>query len=179
VKALKIPGADDDHDRRSHTHLHHGAFISRLSALPQQTASVTPVSNVNDHLIGRKLRLIGRMLSYDSIAALVLIQDQDTALLVDVSLCVDPRTSGKWIRERKSMVFVLGYLERSNTQLIIPNLPSYSLAPNINPSLVIRALLVYPTLPDVDLKLWNEILNEHDEVGQPDYDSYDWPTGVA
>jgi hypothetical protein len=53
------------------------------------------------------------MLSYDSISALVLIQDEDTALLVDVSLCVDPKSSGGWIRERKGIITVIGYLERS------------------------------------------------------------------
>jgi hypothetical protein len=53
------------------------------------------------------------MISYDSITALVLLQDEDTALLIDVSLCVDPKSSGRWIRERKCVVTTIGYLERS------------------------------------------------------------------
>ena len=41
-----------------------------------------------------------------------------------------------------------------------------------------RALLVHPALPDVDMKTWNEVLDEHDDVGEPDYNSYDWPVGT-
>lgn len=63
--------------------------------------------------------------------------------------------------------------------LIIPDLPAYSPAPNIDPCLVIRALLVFPTLPDVDLNIWNDVLDEHEKIGVPDYDSYDWPAGAV
>lgn len=44
---------------------------------------------------------------------------------------------------------------------------------------MIRALLVYPTLPDVDLNIWNDVLEEHDQAGEPDYGSYDWPAGAV
>ena len=53
------------------------------------------------------------MLSYDPITALVLLQDEGAALLIDVSLCVDPKSSGLWIREKKDVVTVIGYLDRS------------------------------------------------------------------
>ena len=61
------------------------------------------------------------------------------------------------------------------TQLVIPDLPPYSSPPDIDPAFVLRALLVHPALPDVDMKLWNEVVQEHDEAGEPHYESYDWP----
>jgi hypothetical protein len=129
------------------------------------------------------------MLSYDSITALVLLYDEDTALLVDVSICVDPKSSGRWIRERKGIVTTIGYLERSpvshatlfpkfllltmylQTQLTIPDLPPYSAAPGIDPALVLRALLVQPVFPDVDMKLWNNVAQKHEDTGEPNYES--------
>ena len=66
------------------------------------------------------------MLTYDAETALVLLHDACNALLVDVSLCVDvdafmsaPKKELKernndrrWALERKSYVWVVGYLER-------------------------------------------------------------------
>lgn len=101
--------------------------------MPQQTDPAVPtrLSKIDDSLVGRKLRVVGRsvpsiltldsilsidcarMLSYDLLAATVLLQHNDAAVLVDVSLCVDPKTSGRWIREKKDVISVVGYLERS------------------------------------------------------------------
>ncbi|KAG6378259.1 hypothetical protein JVT61DRAFT_13967 [Boletus reticuloceps] len=63
------------------------------------------------------------MLTYDAETTLVLLQDASNALLVDASLCVDAdvpsakdrkdRNIGHgWALERKSYVWVVGYLER-------------------------------------------------------------------
>lgn len=66
------------------------------------------------------------MLTYDAETALVLLHDASSALLVDVSLCVDavlmsapstkerkdPNIDHRWALERKSYVWVVGYLER-------------------------------------------------------------------
>lgn len=54
------------------------------------------------------------MLSYDSITAVVLLQDEESAVLVDVSLCIEAKTSGEWVRERKGLVTVIGHLESSS-----------------------------------------------------------------
>jgi hypothetical protein len=56
------------------------------------------------------------MLSYDSITALILLQDEDRALLVDVSLCVDPKGSDRWIQEKKGIITVIGYLELASVR---------------------------------------------------------------
>lgn len=186
--------------------------------MPQaiDAAKPTRLANITEELVDQKLRVMGRcaaslypnchsypqvhshsMLSYDPLTALALVYDEDAALLIDVSLCVDPYTSGRWIRERKGFVMVLGYLERSpvclaftppslailkgsfvpQTQLAIPDLPAYAPAPNIDPTLLLRALIVRPALRDVDMALWNEAADE--QAAGPDYASYDWPAGAV
>ena len=67
------------------------------------------------------------MLTYDAETTLVLLHDASNALLVDVSLCIgadalmaapstkerkDPNIDHRWALERKSHVWVVGYLER-------------------------------------------------------------------
>ncbi|KAG2351450.1 hypothetical protein BDR07DRAFT_1290886 [Suillus spraguei] len=84
---------------------------------------------ITDDDVGRKLRVAGRMLTYDPSTALVLLSFFSHGLLVDVSLVIDPdavlSTAVKWggtldpsveynwIHERKAWVWVVGWLERS------------------------------------------------------------------
>ncbi|KIK94984.1 hypothetical protein PAXRUDRAFT_141733 [Paxillus rubicundulus Ve08.2h10] len=100
--------------------------------MPQQVDSATVImlDCITEDDIGRKLRVAGRMLTYDAETALVLLHDASSALLVDVSLCVDPdvilsveiannelkdRTvDHHWALERKGYVWVVGYLERAD-----------------------------------------------------------------
>lgn len=118
------------------------------------------------------------MLSYDTDTQLVIVIDGEDALLVDVSLCVDPWT-GPWIRERLCKVMTLGHLESADVsifpsegvathlvdfsalkdQLAIPTLPNFAPAPSVDPHLVLRAILITP-VPDLDLNLWNASIKE-------------------
>lgn len=52
------------------------------------------------------------LLSYDATTALILIVDENKAILVDVSLCVDPWSSA-WAREDWATLTTIGYLEAS------------------------------------------------------------------
>jgi len=126
------------------------------------TAVPTRLLSVTEALVGNKLRLAGRMLSYDSLTSLVLLQDQDVAVLVDVSLCVD-KTSA-WVREKKCVVMVVGHLEESPTPLPIPVLPAYAPAPVIDPHIVLRALVV-TSGADLDMRLWNGAIEERECAG--------------
>ncbi|KNZ72860.1 hypothetical protein J132_01852 [Termitomyces sp. J132] len=80
--------------------------------MSQQTkpARLARVKSVNESLIGEKLRLVGRLLSYDSTTGLVLLVEEDQALLVDVSFCMD-KTMGDWVRDRLGTIMVVGHLE--------------------------------------------------------------------
>ncbi|KAF8135791.1 hypothetical protein EV363DRAFT_1159233 [Boletus edulis] len=126
--------------------------------MPQQVdnATIVMLDRISEDDIGRKLRVAGRMLTYDAETTLVLLQDASNALLVDASLCVDadvPSAKDRkighgWALERKSYVWVVGYLERVDTELPIPMLPAYLPPPDINPSLVMRAVIIAPVTKD-------------------------------
>lgn len=125
---------------------------------------VVMVDGISDAHVGRKVRVAGRMLTYDPELALVLLYDAECALLVDVQLCIhaeallappedrttDAGRSGgdsdagrlvRWARERKSYVWVLGHLERTQP-LAIPELPAFCPRPRIDPGRVLRAVIV-------------------------------------
>jgi hypothetical protein len=123
---------------------------------------------------GRKIRVAGRMLSYEPSTALALLQDHDAALLVDISLCVDH--TSEWPRESGAIVVVVGDLEymdvcacivffcKQITKLLeqdtlpIPVLPLYASPPvHIDPRVVLRALFVVPK-HGLDLHLWHEMV---------------------
>ncbi|KAF8236511.1 hypothetical protein L208DRAFT_1159475, partial [Tricholoma matsutake] len=79
----------------------------------QMDAAVpTRIQSLETNMAGRKLRLAGRLLSYDIATALILLLDKDQAVLVDVSLCVNPSSS--WVRERLGVLMIIGYIETSS-----------------------------------------------------------------
>ncbi|KZT27969.1 hypothetical protein NEOLEDRAFT_1059228 [Neolentinus lepideus HHB14362 ss-1] len=82
--------------------------------MPPQTDSALPtrLSSISNDLHGRKLRVVGRVLSYDSANGCILLEDEKYALVVDVTLCIDPFKEQAWLRDRKEAVMVFGYLER-------------------------------------------------------------------
>ncbi|KAG6918708.1 hypothetical protein DXG01_012193 [Tephrocybe rancida] len=133
--------------------------------MPQQPdpAKVVRIRSVNELLLGKKLRLAGRLLSYDSTTGLILLLEGDQALLVDVSLCVD-YWAGHWVRDRFGMIRVIGYLEAAPEELPIPTLPTYAPAPAIDPTLVIRALVVEQPETDFDISLWNAAIEENERM---------------
>lgn len=119
------------------------------------------------------------LLSYDATTGLILIVDEKEAVIVDVSLCVNPWSSA-WARDDWVTVMAIGYLESSlvgfcvvsilkshNTliqvQLPIPTIPGYAPAPDVNPRLILRAILV-TELPEFDQNLWNSSLEEREEL---------------
>lgn len=117
------------------------------------------------------------LLSYDIATALILLLDKDQAVLVDVSLCVNPSSS--WVRERLGVLMIIGYIETSSVsprceyyrlscihcwydskvQVPIPTIPAYAPAPVIDPQLLFRALRVIQA-SDLDLDLWNLAIEE-------------------
>lgn len=126
--------------------------------LPQH-ATVMMLDCITDDDVGRKLRVAGRMLTYDPATALVLLSFSSHGLLVDVSLVIDPDavlSSAKWggtldsnvdynwMHERKAWVWVMGWLERSEQDLRIPEPPPYTSPLDVDPMIVLKALNVTP-----------------------------------
>ncbi|KAG2153695.1 uncharacterized protein EDB93DRAFT_1134175 [Suillus bovinus] len=120
-------------------------------------ATVMMLDCITDDDVGRKLRVAGRMLTYDPSTALVLLSFSSHGLLVDVSLVIDPdavfstvkwggtldsNVDCNWMHERKAWVWVMGWLERSEQDLPIPEPPPYTSPPDVDPSIVLKALNV-------------------------------------
>ncbi|KAG1731466.1 uncharacterized protein EDB91DRAFT_1227026 [Suillus paluster] len=93
-----------------------------------EPATVMMLDCITDDDVGRKLRVAGRMLTYDHSTALVLLSCSSHGLLVDVSLVIDPdavlstekwggtldpSVDYNWMRERKAWVWVIGWLAKS------------------------------------------------------------------
>ncbi|KAG6876245.1 hypothetical protein C0992_000371 [Termitomyces sp. T32_za158] len=156
--------------------------------MSQQTsaAKLVRLKSVNESMTGQKLRLVGRLLSYDSTSGVVLLVDEDHAVLVDVTFCVDGGMGG-WVRERLGKVMVVGHLEAvpvpvrrinmwclrvlisyqhrvQEEELPIPTLPTFSPAPVVDPALVVRAVLVEPS-EELDLDGWHREIERRRESG--------------
>ena len=52
-----------------------------------------------------------RLLHDDTASSVIMIHDGEDALLVDISLCLCAFKTSLWLRESKSLVMALGYLE--------------------------------------------------------------------
>jgi len=114
------------------------------------SATPTKIASIDQSLVGRKLRVAGRMVSFGE--NVMLVVDGDMGVLVDIRLCTG--NSAEWGRERKGVVMVIGYLERVQTPLPIPPVPPYAAIPAVDRCLVLDALLVTATA-DLDLAEWN------------------------
>ncbi|KIM40219.1 hypothetical protein M413DRAFT_446386 [Hebeloma cylindrosporum] len=110
---------------------------------------------------GKKLRVAGRVLSYDVQTGIVVLIDEGHGLYVDIVLSLDGQ-SRRWATERLSTIIALGDLERSEMRLGAPVIDGKGPALKINEELVLRAILVVPS-PDLDLALWNNVLADEEE----------------
>ncbi|CAA7259066.1 unnamed protein product [Cyclocybe aegerita] len=131
--------------------------------MPQQTDSAarTRLCRITKDLKGQKVRVAGRVLTYDVATGLIILIDEEHALLVDVSLALDSQ-SREWVPERLSTIMVIGDLERTDDPLTAPPMPTRSPALKMDRRHVLRAILVVPS-PDLDLSLWNAVLKEDEE----------------
>ncbi|KAH9855253.1 hypothetical protein C2E23DRAFT_857941 [Lenzites betulinus] len=130
------------------------------SATPTKLASVSPAS------LARKLRVAGRLLYHDAETSTIMIHDGEDALLVDVSLCVQNAwRSPPWLRESGTIVMVVGYVESSAKPLPLPVLSAHAPLVNVNPRLVLRAIIAEGA-PDLDMVLWNRAIQAREELTQ-------------
>ncbi|PFH50900.1 hypothetical protein AMATHDRAFT_143942 [Amanita thiersii Skay4041] len=82
--------------------------------MPQQTDHATPMRmrSLDRNAIGRKIRLAGRMSSYEPATGLALVVDGEKGVIVDVSLCIDYHSSS-WMRERLCQMMMIGHVEET------------------------------------------------------------------
>ncbi|KAI0256300.1 hypothetical protein BJV78DRAFT_453274 [Lactifluus subvellereus] len=124
------------------------------------SAIPTRLSSIRDELIGKKLRVVGKVLSHDVRSSTILLWNDSHVVLVDISLCLPTRGSAPWLRESKGTVTLFGYLERSQAEMRLPDLHRAQLEDVVFiPHVSLQAILVLDS-PDVDLRLWNDTIAE-------------------
>ncbi|KAI0675021.1 hypothetical protein C8Q78DRAFT_1075364 [Trametes maxima] len=128
-----------------------------------ESATATRLASVSPQMLSRKLRVAGQLLHYDIDSSTVLIHDSEDALLVDVALCLSAWRSTPWLREPRTVVMALGYLESSDKPLSLPVLSAHAPLVNVNPRLVLRAI-VLEEARDLDLSLWNRAIAAREAV---------------
>ena len=112
---------------------------------------------------------------------MIMIYDGEDALFVDVSLCLNAWKPSLWLHESKVTVMVLGYLELTNVgdtlssllqqpaefgrqkPLPIPLLHAHAPPVDVNPRLVLRAIVVEEAR-DLDLDLWNRAIRAQEDT---------------
>ncbi|KAF8345947.1 hypothetical protein F5887DRAFT_964242 [Amanita rubescens] len=131
--------------------------------MPQQTAHAIPtrIRSLDQNAVGRKVRVAGRILSYEPTSGLAILLDGEQGIIVDVSLCVD-RSSSSWTRERLCLAMVVGYVETTPMEVAIPTIPAHAPAPRIDGRMVVRAVLV-TGCADLELDVWNAAIEDGDK----------------
>ncbi|KAI0769686.1 hypothetical protein BD413DRAFT_604807 [Trametes elegans] len=122
-----------------------------------ESAAATRLASISPQLLSRKLRVAGRILHHETTTSIILIHDAEDALLVDVSLCLNAWKSAPWLRESRTVVMAMGYLELSETALPLPVLPAHAPLVDANPHLVLRAIVVEDAR-ELDMSLWNRAI---------------------
>ncbi|KAG8945947.1 hypothetical protein FRC04_012199 [Tulasnella sp. 424] len=132
--------------------------------MPQQVESARPtaISSIRSDQVGKKLRLAGRLLCYDNTTNLLLLSEGPSldCVMVDIMLYLTARRTMPFLREEQVQIMVVGHLEQIEGRLPCPTLPPYSDPPEVDLTLVVKAILLDP-VPDLDLALWNATMVEH------------------
>ncbi|KAN0111503.1 hypothetical protein V8E52_008526 [Russula decolorans] len=77
------------------------------------SAIPTRLSSIRNELIGKKLRVVGKVLRHDVRSSTILLWNDCHIVLADISLCLPTRGSVSWLREPGSIITLFGYLEQT------------------------------------------------------------------
>ncbi|KAH8093951.1 hypothetical protein BXZ70DRAFT_373398 [Cristinia sonorae] len=125
--------------------------------MPQQTDPAVPVtlSAVTSQPSSQKIRIVGRLTEPCSPSSpfIELTDGKQNTLLVDISLCLEPFKSSPWLREKHSLVMLVGYLEDLDDDRAAAG----------QRRVVLRALLAQET-SDLQLGLWERAIREREEL---------------
>ncbi|KAJ3733463.1 hypothetical protein DFJ43DRAFT_1067274 [Lentinula guzmanii] len=129
-----------------------------MSVLPDYAAPAR-LAAIGDALVGQKLRLVGRMMCYDSTTGFISLWDKEDALLVDVTLCLDP-SANVWLQDNFCSIQVIGHLEKCSRELTAPELPPHLVKPpQLDTRFVLRAIRVIPAF-DAEQSAWNKLAEQ-------------------
>ncbi|KAJ7072211.1 hypothetical protein C8F01DRAFT_972069 [Mycena amicta] len=134
-------------------------------------ATPTKIDEIDDSLLGKKLRVAGQVLAYDPHTGIALLRagPGGAAVALDVGDCVSawPAGNREWLGEHLCTVMAIGYLEGRvrcsfnlacmfhwpQVDLRLPSLPRHVSAPRVVDGIALKVLLVAPNV-GLDLALW-------------------------
>lgn len=137
------------------------------------SAIPTRLSSIRNELIGKKLRVVGKVLSHDVRSSTILLWNDCHIVLADISLCLPTRGSVSWLRELGSTITLFGYLEQTQVpharqfEMRLPDVLPVQLPREdvvFIPHVSLQAILVLDS-PDVDIRLWNATVAEMETSG--------------
>ncbi|KAI0315960.1 hypothetical protein OF83DRAFT_305581 [Amylostereum chailletii] len=137
------------------------AIATRLASLASEDAKAK---------VGKKLRVAGKVLCHDRKRGMMLLWNDEHAILVDIALCLVPNSSGQasepWLLDMLSTVFVFGYLEYPDGPLQVPDPPAHYPPGKV---LVIEDKQMQATLvqhaPHTDLRAWDATVAKMEALG--------------
>ncbi|KAI0093288.1 hypothetical protein BDY19DRAFT_419288 [Irpex rosettiformis] len=118
-------------------------------------AAAVRISSLTPVYEAKKIRVAGHLQSCDLDHSMIVIEDQDTPLLVDISLCINGRASCPWLRERNTTVVAVGYLDVIDMTLEDNTEPI--------PTLILHALVINERR-DLDLDVWNSAIDAYEQA---------------
>ncbi|EPT02644.1 hypothetical protein FOMPIDRAFT_1117929 [Fomitopsis schrenkii] len=130
----------------------------------QQTepAALCQIHSISPEHVSRKLRTAGRLLMYEQETSMMLLAHGEIAVLVDLSLCLEPFKATPWLKESHSILTVIGTLEELDSPYRPPVLPLHARPVEVDLQLVLRAISVREC-PQLDLELWNRAISLRDQ----------------
>ncbi|CAE6416421.1 unnamed protein product [Rhizoctonia solani] len=124
----------------------------------KEFARVIQLSSVTHELLGRRIRLVGRVMKTDLVSPLIWLEDEGHHQLADISVVLASDNSNmELFRQPRCHVMVTGYIEQLEADEVIP---PYS---SIKPDLVVRALWVQ-SVPNLDIRAWRESVHAREEL---------------
>ncbi|KAK7692843.1 hypothetical protein QCA50_004478 [Cerrena zonata] len=126
-----------------------------------EPAIPTRLRDVSTKKLPMKVRVAGRVSSYDVASSTMILSDEDDNVLIDVSLCVDPYVPSTWLREAHTLVVAMGYLEQ--TPKDVRYLRSDISVSKATKKIIFRALLVREA-NDLQLSSWYKAIEERQKL---------------
>ncbi|KAJ1304709.1 hypothetical protein OPQ81_005848 [Rhizoctonia solani] len=124
----------------------------------RESAKVIELSSMTYELLGKRVRLVARVMKSDTISPFIWLEDKGHHQPADISVILaSDNSSVELFRQPRCHVMVTGYIERLGADEFVPQYPG------ANPNLVIRAFLVQ-SVPNLDIRTWRESIQAREEL---------------
>lgn len=126
--------------------------------MPEQTDTAIPtrLSSLDIQSVNSKVRVVGRVIHTFATRSLIVISEGPYILPVEVSLCTNPFRTAPWLREKNSLVSVIGYVESVKDELVVARaITEFGL--DVSLTIFLKAILVAET-NELNVPTWNRAI---------------------